>query len=186
MSDLLVPIGCILLGLVIMALEMFIPSAGVLGVTSALLLIGGVVSSFYYGGLGVGTVFVAATSIATGVMISFLVRWWPHTRLGELILPENTTTEEVLPDRSRLASMVGRVGQARAVMLPGGIVEIEGERFDAIGLRTIEQGTWVEVTGVQGNDLLVKPISVEEARRSAGSSVVPNAEFQDPFEDPLG
>lgn len=191
MSDLLWPIACVLLGLLMLALEMFIPSGGVLGVLAFLLLLGGVVSSFSYGGLGVGTVFTAGTSIAAGLAIFVLIRWWPETRIGKMILTKTTPPEELVPDRSRLKSMIGRIGQARSLMLPGGVIEIEGDRFDAIGIKTIERGTWVQVTGIQANDLIVKPIDHEVGRRSvvdaSGRGNPSQVEtLQDPFEEPLG
>lgn len=186
MADLLIPFACVFLGLALLALEMFVPSAGLLGVTATLLLVGGVVSSFFYGGVGVGTTFLAGTCVATGMMISLLIKWWPQTPLGKLILPENATLEEVLPDRSHLASMIGRVGQARSLMLPGGIIDIDGKRFGAIAANTVEQGTWVKVTGTQGTDLVVRPIAEEEARRTGKPSMGESTAFPDPFGDALG
>ena len=194
MTELLVPIGLVLLGLLILFLEAFIPSAGVLSVISTLCLVGGVGAAYYYGGFSTGTAFMVCTMVVVGVLISSMVKWWPHTALGKLILVEPPPADELVPDRSEIEALVGRVGQALSLMLPSGLIDIDGKHYDAFGNSTIEKGTWVEVTSVRGRNLMVRPVSEEVARREQADRIKAddplsqsvNQLLADPFEDPLG
>lgn len=191
MNDLLVPLSLVALGVFFIVVEMFVPSAGVLGILAALSLVAGVISSFFYGGMTTGTVFMGSTIVGVGMLINYLVRKWPHTTLGRMILVEPPPPEELLPDRSELHAMVGRTGQAVSLMLPSGFVEIEGKRFHASGETTIEQGAWVEVVSVRnGNNLIVRAISEEVAIRAQSASQSGTAPREtdrqvDPLERPV-
>ena len=195
MRELLLPIGLVVLGVLLLTSEAFIPSAGVLGVMSALCLLGGVVSAFYYGGLGVGTIFMMATIAGVGFLISYMVRKWPQTTFGKLVLIEPPSEKDLLPDRTEFKSLVGRVGQALSLMLPSGLVEIDDKRYDATAKTTVEKGTWVEVVAVQnGRNLVVRPVSAEKALRAREQearsrdplSAPVDEVLPDPFDDPLG
>lgn len=167
LNNFVMPIALTCLGFLLIALEAFIPSAGVLGTMAAVALIAGIVSAFWFGGLSVGTLFMAGTLIAVAYLVQSLVRQWPKTSIGKKILVEPPPPEELLPDRSELHSMVGRVGQALSLMLPSGYVEIDGKRFDASATGTVEEGTWVEVLSVRnGSNLIVRPVDQEVAMKA--------------------
>lgn len=185
MRDLLVPISLVAIGVLLLGCEAFIPSAGVLGVLSATALIAGVLSAFYFGGLAVGTGFMAATFFGVGALIVFMVRRWPHTTIGKLILVEPPQREKLLPDRSEFQALVGQVGCATSVMLPSGFVEIEGKRYDATAEGAVEAGTWVEVVAIRsGRILLVRPVSEEVARRARSHSSQTGEKSADPLSSP--
>ena len=86
METLLWPIGLILLGLVILACEAFIPSAGVLGLLSAISILAGIAMAFYSGGIATGTVFFGVAIVAVMCTVTALIQWWPKTPLGRLVL----------------------------------------------------------------------------------------------------
>ena len=167
LNNFIMPVALACLGFLLIALEAFIPSAGVLGTLAAVALIAAIISAFWFGGLSVGTLFMAATLVAVAYLIQALVRQWPKTSIGKKILVEPPPPEELLPDRSELHSMVGRVGQALSLMLPSGYIEIDGKRFDASATETVEEGTWVEVQSVRnGTNLIVRAIDQETALRA--------------------
>ena len=195
MKDLLIPIGLIGFGVFFLVIEAFIPSAGLLGILAAICLLSGILSAYYYGGMAVGTTFMSFTFIGVGLLIAYMIKKWPETTFGKLILVEPPPTEELLPDRSEFQQLVGRVGQASSVMLPSGFVEIEGKRYDAVAQNTVEEGTWVKVQSIRnGRILVVRPVSEEVAIRARqetenGSDTIPDVTddiLQDPFDDPLG
>ena len=121
------------------------------------------------------------------MFLAFMIRRWPDTTLGRLILVEPAPEQELLPDRSEYQTLVGRVGRALAVMLPSGIVEIDNKHYDAVAESTVEEGTWVQVVSVHdGRTLLVRPVSAEQAikaRRDQDPLATPVEELQDPFEE---
>ena len=195
MKDMLIPLALIGFGVFFLVTEAFIPSAGLLGVLSAICLVVGVLSSFYYGGMTVGTTFMTATFVGVGLLIAYMIKKWPETTFGKLILVEPPPEEELLPDRSELQSMEGRFGQAVSLMLPSGFVEIEGKRYDAVAQSTVEEGTWVKVQSIRnGRILVVRPVGAEEAlqeqqaidRERNPLSQPADEVLPDPFDDPLG
>lgn len=182
-DNLVVPIGLAAVGIVFIALEAFIPSAGVLGALAAVALLAAMASAFWYGGLVVGTVFMTITLTGIVLLVQYLIKKWPTTPLGRMILVEPAPEEELLPDRSELHSMVGRIGKALSLMLPSGYVEIDGKKFDASsGAGTVEKGAWIEVMSVRnGTNLIVRPIDEQAAARFESKK----ARAEDPMSVPI-
>lgn len=195
MRELLIPIGLVLFGILLLASEALIPSAGILGVFAAGSLLAGVCMSFYYGGLTIGTGFLVVTGGVVALVIRKMIQWWPRSTIGRMMLVEPAKPDELLPDRSKFLDLVGAVGTTQSLMLPGGFVEIDSKRYDAVSETAIDPDQWVRVTGVaDGRILEVRQISPEEAQRE---KTQPNPKsdplelpmkdvLDDPFEDALG
>lgn len=150
----------LLLGLLLVMVEVFIPSGGVLGFLSITSLVAGVILAFYHRGAEVGFLFLTVTAVALPVTLMMAFRWWPKTPMGRRILLDVPKSEEVLPDspeRRWLRQMVGRVGVAKSLMLPSGAIEVDGHTIDALTEGTpIEAGQRVRVIAVRGNRVLVR------------------------------
>lgn len=190
MQQLVLPICFVGLGILLIALEAFVPSAGVLSILAAISLVGAVMAAYYNGGLFVGTAFMLVTGASVSAMIVWMIRIWPNTALGKLVLVEPPPTEELLPDRSRYHSLIGRVGRSTSTMMPGGVVDIEGKRFEAVAEKAIESDTWVEVVSVKnGRILVVRTISEEVALRSSqaedSEDGITNAPLEEIVPDPF-
>jgi len=146
-------------GIFVVVIEMFIPSAGVLGMIAASLLIGGVVVAFFHG-MFFGFAVLAGTSLAMPFLFWILVKVWPMTPLGKAILM-NDTIENVVPE-SMTETLVGQVGVAKTKMLPSGTVEIDGKHHDAVSEGfAIEPGDTVKVVSARGNRVYVEPYDGE-------------------------
>lgn len=195
MREYLIPTGLVSLGVLLIASEAFVPSAGILGILAIASLAGGVVMAYYYGGLVVGTLFMVVTGVIVSALIMKMIRWWPESTIGKLMLVEPAKEEDLLVDRSETQSMVGRVGKALGLMMPGGLIEIDGKRMEAVAEIAIEEGSWVEVTKItSGRILNVRPITeeqVKERNQESDSDESPLSKpakdiLDDPFEDALG
>lgn len=193
MREILIPLGCVALGLLLIASEVFVPSAGIIGILATISLVSGVVLAFYYGGMVTGAFFMMATLAVVVAVLYQVFRWWPHTWIGKQILIE-PAAETILVDRSEYQNLVGQVGKTAGVMMPGGYVEIEGKRYDAVAEVAIEDGQWITVTGLAaGSTLKVRSISEQAAHRELRrqqpdavdrlSRPVENG-FEDPFDEP--
>ena len=82
--------------------------------------------------------------------------------------------------------MVGKVGQAKSLMMPSGAVEIEGRVIDALseGL-PIEAGSRVKVVEVRGSRVVVRPTTEATSHRSDDPLSQPIESIGvDPFDDP--
>lgn len=180
----------LLIGLSLAVLEVFIPSGGVIGFLSIASVLSAIALAFYRGPW-YGLSFLGTAVIALPALLLVAFRYWPETTMGRRFLLDVPTSEDVLPDhdeRRLLKSLVGRIGEARSLMLPSGVVLIDGRNFDALseGL-AIEKGQWVQVVEVRGTRLVVRPTDEPPSpvRPDDPLSQPIDTLGLNPFEDPL-
>lgn len=159
----------LLLGMLLVLMEVFVPSAGILGFLSVTSILAGIGIAFASpsGGLTVGFGFLFGTAIVLPIVLALAFRWFPETPIGRRLLPSLPTSEEVLPDneeRRVLRGLIGKVGQAKSPMLPSGAIVVEGRVINAVseGL-PIEPGTDVRVIEVRGARVVVRPLEAGES-----------------------
>jgi membrane protein implicated in regulation of membrane protease activity len=100
------------------------------------------------------------------------VNWWPETPIGRMILIQRPrSSDDVLPETPAyrtLKDLVGRRGLAKGVMLPSGVVVIEGKSYDAVSEGTpIEAGQAILVVSVSTQRLIVRPDNTIRAELAA-------------------
>ncbi len=181
----------LLLGLVLVCAEIFIPSGGILGFLSIASLMAGIALAFYHRGTEVGLLFLIATALAVPGALALAFRYWPQTPMGRRLLLDVPSGQEVLPDspqRQRLKQLVGKFGVAKSLMMPSGAVVVDGNTIDAMSEGIpIEAGQTIEVIEVHGTRVLVRP--VDEKSRSIASDDVLSRPIEslglDSMEDPL-
>lgn len=182
-------------GLLAVVAEMFLPSAGILGIVAATLIISSVVVGFV-DGLASGAIILGMAVVSLPLLLGFMVKVWPYTPLGKRILLGEIKAEDVLPNSShyqkRSQQLEGRIGVAKTKMLPSGIVVVDDEKYDAVSQGfAIEQGDTVKVVKVKENRLYVEPYegSVDDDVPARDGDILsqPIEEFGlDSLDDPLG
>ena len=147
------------IGLLIIGIEMFVPSGGLLGILSGLCILGAIMVGFT-ASLKFGLVMLILVSVLLPVIFVLAVRYWPSTPIGRLIMIRPPTSDEVLPDaeaRRNLQQLIGKRGIAKCAMLPGGVVTVEGRSYDAVTDGTpVDPGQSVQVIAVRMNRLEVR------------------------------
>lgn len=148
----------------LVVVEVLVPSGGLIGVLSAGLAIAGCVFLFRYSttwGLA-GSLFVIVGGPALFV---FALNMLPSTPTGRAMLgeinPEKRAEAEQKEreERERFASLVGAEGEALTDLRPVGTVQVEGERHEATADTSyIRVGEKVRVTGVDMTTLKVRPV----------------------------
>ena len=156
----------LVLGAGLAVLEIFFPSAGILGFLSAIAVLASVVMGFYQGPVaGVLILVGAMVGLPTIIVLGF--KYWPKTAMGKRVLLMGPTAEDVLPDdpdRELLKSLVGRVGRAKSKLLLSGVIIVDGHTIDAESESLpIEVGQSVRVVQVRGHTVVVRPIEDEPA-----------------------
>lgn len=146
-------------------LEIFFVSGGILGFLSFASIVGAVILGFQCStGMGIGV--VATAIVGVPVVIVAALHWLPNTSVGRKIILHAPTSDDVLPDDPKqrsLKDLVGKAGRAKSKMLPAGVVKIEGHTVDCVSEGVaIEPGTWVRVTEVHGNRVVVRPLDPDE------------------------
>jgi membrane-bound serine protease (ClpP class) len=149
----------LLAGLLLILIEVFVPSGGILAFLSISTVAAAVGMAFYNRGAEVGTIFLLVTAVAVPVVLTGALRYWPQTAMGKRVLLGIPTEEDVLPNTPqlrRLRELVGKVGVAKSMMLPSGAVSVGGGTYDAVSDgEAIEAGQRVRVIEVHGNRVVV-------------------------------
>jgi len=150
------------LGLAIIAIELFVPSGGILGIAAAMSLFGAIFMALRHENSSIGATVAVAEVVGISVAVVLGLKWWPNSAMGRRIVPPLPSGDEILPDGHQvqmLNDLVGKTGHAKSLMLPSGAVSIEGRTFNALseGL-AIEAGSAVRVIEVRGNRIIVQPV----------------------------
>ena len=179
----------ILVGLALAAMELFIPSGGVLAFLSVSALGGAIVLGFMQDNVWVGLGILVLVLVGLPVMAIVLFRVWPRTPMARRILLGVRSSEDVLPDgpkQRRLKELVGQIGVAKSKMLPSGAIIIEGRTIDAYSEgMPIEAGEKVMVIEVHGTRVVVQPVENEipSVEGDNGLSQPIDSVGPDPFDD---
>jgi membrane-bound ClpP family serine protease len=158
--------GLILLGaaVLIVVVELFVPTAGALSVTAGVLAIAGIICMFRADVIW-GFSSLLAVLILVPAALVFGLRIWPSTPLGRRII--GTPTEEEVEkqriaeeeDKKRRDSMIGAEGVVLQDLRPIGVVEVNGRRYDARAeSRFIQTGARIRVVQVEGMELKVRQV----------------------------
>jgi membrane-bound ClpP family serine protease len=178
----------IIVGIATAVIELFVPSGGLLGLISLASLVVAIGLAFKQGPL-TGLSFLAIAVIGVPSALALALRWWPSTPMGRRLLLDIPDSEKMLPDtiaRRELKALVGKVGEARSLMMPSGAIEIDGHMFDALSEgMPIEAGSRVKVVEVRGTRVVVRPTTEEPVRQSGDPLSQPIESIGiDPFENP--
>ena len=143
------------------AVEVFLPSAGLIAVVAGLLGLAGIVCLFQEN-LGWGFAGIGAASVLAPAIFIFGVKLLPSTPLGrKMLFGEAGKHEPVIPEDSgrELEPLLGAEGEAVTDLRPVGMARIEGQRIDVLSeVSFVPAGTRVRVVAVEGSQIKVRPI----------------------------
>lgn len=157
MTSYLFPVLLQVLGLVVIVVEIFVPSLGILAVTSAGIL-------FYSLYLVFTTISFTAGMMFLGVDIFLipviLILGFKALGASPLSLHKKLSRQEGVSSQAPdLISWKGKCGKAITDLRPSGTVMIEGKRLDAVtDGEYVDAGTPIVVTLVSGNRIVVDKI----------------------------
>ncbi len=178
----------LVLGTGLALLEVFFPSAGILGFLSVTAVLGAIVMGFYQGPVA-GTIILLGALVGLPAMIVLAFKYWPKTAMGKRVLLMAPTSEEVLPDdpeKERLKGLIGRTGRAKSKLLLSGVITIDGRTVDAVSeSMPVEVGQAVRVVQVRGLRVVVRPIDEEESAAAPSPDPLQRT-YDDPFRTPPG
>ncbi len=143
-------------GIILMALEVFIPSFGILGLLGGASLIGGVIMAAWATGhalQSLGIAFVLAAAAVGIVVFVFKERGvW-----NRFILKDSLTSEAGYNSAVTRFDLVGRDGVSLTPLRPSGTVMIDGERIDVVSEGAfIERDKAVTIVKAEGGRVVVQ------------------------------
>jgi len=185
MSYLVLSILGIAVAILLLTVEVFLPTAGTFGVAALLVAVAAVVAAFLHSAT-YGAIFMLLLVVAIPFLFMAAVKIWPHTPIGRMILIGDIKKENVMPKDShyvRVADQIGKIGVAKTKMYPSGIVIIDDQKFAAVTKGfPIEAGESVKVVSVKGNRLHVQKHEGENDTDNKDSKP-PNDELAQTMED---
>lgn len=148
---------CLMSGVALLVLEVFIPGFGLPGVSGLILLtIGIVITWSAYGAVAGLAVMLIALALA-GISISLSVKSATNGKLSRSELILNDVTASV--DHEDAETLMGRTGETLTVLNPVGFADFDGVRLNVVTEGTyLEKGTRVKVTHVEGNKIIVRKV----------------------------
>ena len=141
----------IIIGIILLVAEIFIPSFGITGTIGIISILAGVIftSDSFIGGL---LLFVVILLVA--IILMFIAYKVLSSVKSPLILTESLNEEK---PNEKLAFFVGKEGIAITPLRPSGTLEFEGVRLDVITRgEFVEKGSIVIIEEIQGKKIIVK------------------------------
>ena len=159
---LLYAILLLLLGIVIVLMEAFIPSGGILGVLAAIVLVGSLIFAFKESD-GVGFAFVGIVVVCVPAVVILGLKIFPKTPIGRRVILKPSV--ESVEERGKagvsdedFSHLQGKVGKTVTPLRPSGIIEINDERYSAVTEgELIDKDVEIIVVKIEGNSVVVEP-----------------------------
>jgi membrane-bound serine protease (ClpP class) len=149
-------LALILLGLIFMVAEAFLPSFGILGIGGMISFITGSIILWDDPELNISLPLVFGTALVVGVFSIWV--------LGRLL-----RLRKVTPTIGR-GEMIGMIGEAREDFDRSGRVYVHSELWTADTTEPVEEGQKVRVVGLEGLRLKVEPVSDDAGAPAASRS----------------
>jgi len=133
MSIVFWPSVFLVLGLLLLIVEVFIPSGGFIGIGSIVCLVLCLWYAFEQS-LGLGVTFMVIDLVALPLTAGLAFSLWSRTPLGRRFLLKPPAPEEIEVSHAdhHLEILVGQLGRTLTPLRPCGHVEIDGQRADAL------------------------------------------------------
>ncbi len=148
---------CLIVGIALLVVEVFMPGFGLPGVSGLILVAIGVIITWRtYGPVAGLAVTVIALALA-GISVSLSVKSAASGRMSRSALFLNDVSGTV--DHDDAAALLGKEGVTATVLNPVGIAEFDGVRLNVLTEGTyLEKGVKVRVTQVEGAKIIVREI----------------------------
>lgn len=159
--------GLFALAALLLLVEVFVPSGGLIGGISLLAAMAGVVA-FWRHSTTWGLSSLLALLVLAPAAVAFAFKVWPNTPIGRLMIlgdPEEAErdaavrAERDLEEQRRRDALLNEEGVALTDLRPGGTVRIGKERHDALATGpVIEAGERVRVVGFETGQVKVRRV----------------------------
>src|SRR5262245_17891815 len=126
--------GLILIGLLLMAAEVFLPTMGILAALGIAGLIAGLAMTFYRDPTQ-GLIALIAVFVLIPIVTPVLFHYMPRTAMGKMFIlegPEEDATVAQMPVNVELEQLRGRYGKSVSPLSPSGTSEFDGRRVDTV------------------------------------------------------
>jgi len=153
-------IGLATAGVVAIILEVFVPSAGIIGIAGLGSIIASVVIAYQRLGNLIGSIYLAVVLVLVPVFIVLYFRFFPRSPVGRWLISQDRQEPEkgyssFTPEK--YVDLVGKEGTSLTILRPVGMVRIDGQKYSAVtGGEFIEKDKPIKVVKVEGSRIVVR------------------------------
>src|SRR4051794_9468209 len=151
----------ILIGMVLLVAELFIPSFGVLTALAVGAMVLGIASTFRIDQT-TGVVTLLTVFVVTPVLMAAVFHYAPRTAFGKRLFltgPREEETAANMPVNQELLELRGRYGRTVSPLRPAGTAEFDGRRVDVLSEGAlVEPGQWVRCLEVSAGKVIVRQV----------------------------
>lgn len=150
----------LIVGVVMIIVEVFVPGFGFFGVTGSLSLVAGVITRIFFG-LSVNQSLLLILLVFAFFVVAFMVMIYgaQYGILGKTGLFERRTTldkDHNKPDRE-IRKLVGKNGKTISKLDLGGQAKIKGKIYDVVSISSyIEPNSNIKVVEIKDNTIMVR------------------------------
>lgn len=148
---------CLLAGVTLLVVEVFVPGFGVPGIAGLVLLTAGIAITWVHYGVAAGLAATLLALVLAGISISVSIKSAANGKISRSTLILRRETPE--NDHEEMTALVGKEGKATTALRPVGMAELDGVRLEVFSEdRFIEVGTPVRVIRAEGNKIIVRAV----------------------------
>jgi membrane-bound ClpP family serine protease len=158
-------LGLIAAALMLIVVEVFVPSAGLISLVATGSAIAGVYCLFRYSSSW-GLIGLLLLLILGPAVFSFAIKVWPSTPIGRKMLGERPAEQieaeraQAQHERDRYLALVGQEGTVITDLRPVGMVQIGGKRYDALSeVGVVRAGSRVRVVSADPSQIKVRALA---------------------------
>ena len=149
---------CVVAGLALLIVEVFVPGFGIPGISGIILLLVSAGLLWAQAGPLAALALIVVIVALVAILLSITLKSAASGRLSKspIILRESEKPEEGYVANSDMSIFIGREGETRTVLRPSGIADFDGVRLNVVSDGMfIKQGTKVRIERVEGSRIVV-------------------------------
>lgn len=158
-GNLSIAIVLVVAGYLLLSMELFLPTGGILGVLS-IAAIGVGISFGFKSSMMAGTLILIATVAGIPLFVNSMTWLWPKTRMGRKMTVQSEAGEDTIgamASNMALKELVGAFGITLTELRPSGMIDFEGKKVDGISEGIlIPEGQRVRCVGTQSGYVVVR------------------------------
>jgi membrane-bound serine protease (ClpP class) len=153
-------IGLAAAGVLAIILEVFVPSAGIIGIAGLGSIIASIVIAYQRLGNLIGSIYLAVVLVLVPVFIVVYFRFFPRSPVGRWLISQDRQDPEkgyssFTPEK--YVDLIGKEGTSLTILRPVGTVRIDGQKYSAVtGGEFIEKDKPIKVVKVEGSRVVVR------------------------------
>jgi membrane-bound serine protease (ClpP class) len=156
----LLAVGLYVICAILLILEVFVPSGGILGICALACLIGGL-TLFFRNSQTAGWIGIVVAIILIPVVLIGAYKVFPKTKLGKSFILQTPTPQpgSGIADLDSLNKLVGAEGVTTTILRPVGVCEFAGHRVECVAEGGyVEKNKKVKVLNIEGTQVTVRVI----------------------------